>query len=104
MKFARFKYNFRYGPQFRKPKLNFRIAKNFFDHLILRKQPLRYIDVNVGLFCNLKCQYCFSENLKHKGATSLSLEEMKDVIQQSIQLGVIIKKIFLCLTGIPLHE
>jgi MoaA/NifB/PqqE/SkfB family radical SAM enzyme len=87
MNFARLKYNFRYAVHWRKPKLTLRIIKNFIDHLVFRKQPLRYIDVNIGLACNLKCSYCFSENFKYKGAKELSVEEWKDTIEQCIDLG-----------------
>ena len=89
MKLARYVYNFRYSVNWRKPKLILRILKAYAQITLLRKQPLRYVDVNVGLACNLRCQHCFAENFKIKGGTELSNEEWRDVIDQCIDLGTI---------------
>jgi MoaA/NifB/PqqE/SkfB family radical SAM enzyme len=89
MKLSRFAYNFRYAVNWQKPRLTARIARAYLDLMTGRRQPLRYIDVNVGLACNLRCSHCFAENLKIKGGAELSNDEWKDVIDQCADLGTI---------------
>jgi MoaA/NifB/PqqE/SkfB family radical SAM enzyme len=89
MELSRFVYNFRYAVNWRKPRLAARIARAYADLAVGRRQPLRYIDVNVGLACNLRCSHCFAENLKIKGGTELSNDEWKLVIDQCADLGAI---------------
>lgn len=89
MKLSRFSYNFSYSFNWRKPRLTVRIAKAYVQLLALRKQPMRSIDVNIGLACNLKCTHCFAENLKFKGGTPLTNEEWGDVFDQAIEMGTI---------------
>ncbi|MBI5247495.1 MAG: radical SAM protein [Elusimicrobia bacterium] len=89
MKVSRFVYNFRYAVNWRKPRLAARIARAYLDLLTGRRQPLRYIDVNVGLACNLRCSHCFAENLKFKGGSELSDQEWESVMGQCADLGAI---------------
>ena len=49
MKLSRYYYNLRYAFIWNKPQLTYRLAKSVFDVVVRKKQPLRYIDVNVGL-------------------------------------------------------
>jgi MoaA/NifB/PqqE/SkfB family radical SAM enzyme len=69
--------------------LTLRILKAFVDLLILKKQPLRYVDINIGLACNLRCAHCFAENFKFPGALDLSPEEWRSVFEQLLDLGCI---------------
>jgi MoaA/NifB/PqqE/SkfB family radical SAM enzyme len=89
MKLSRFVYNFRYSFNFRKPKLQWRIARAYLDLLSGRRHPLRYVDVNVGLACNLRCEHCFAENFKHKEAVELTNGEWRSVVEQAMDLGAI---------------
>lgn len=89
MKLARFLYNYRYSANWRKPRLLLRILKAYAQLTVLRKQPLRYVDVNIGLACNLRCQHCFAENFKFRGGKELSNEEWRDVFDQCADLGTI---------------
>ncbi|MHC4216918.1 MAG: radical SAM protein [Planctomycetota bacterium] len=87
MKLSRYYYNLRYAFIWNKPQLTYRLARSVFDVVVRRKQPLRYIDVNVGLACNLTCEHCFAENFKVKDRSPLSNEEWRDVITQCRELG-----------------
>jgi MoaA/NifB/PqqE/SkfB family radical SAM enzyme len=89
MKLSRFTYNFHYAVNWRKPRLTLRIMQAYVDLLLRGRQPMRSIDVNIGLACNLRCTHCFAENLKFKGATVLTNEEWGDVFEQAIELGTI---------------
>lgn len=88
MKLARFLYNFRYGFNPRKPRLLARAARSYLS--ILRGgEPLRYMDLNVGLACNLRCEHCFSENFKRDGAVEMTDAEWRRVIDECAALGMI---------------
>ncbi|CAG0970335.1 Antilisterial bacteriocin subtilosin biosynthesis protein AlbA [Myxococcaceae bacterium] len=89
MKISRFRYNFRYSFNPRKPRLQWRIARAYLDLFSGRRHPLRYVDVNVGLACNLRCEHCFAENFHHRAAKELSNEEWASVISQAKDLGAI---------------
>jgi MoaA/NifB/PqqE/SkfB family radical SAM enzyme len=89
MKLSRFTYNFHYAVNWKKPHLTFRILRAYADLLLRGRQPMRSIDVNIGLACNLRCTHCFAENLKIEGGTALDNEEWRDVFQQAIDLGTI---------------
>ena len=88
MKPARFLYNFRYGFNPRKPRLLMRVARSYL-RILRGGEPLRYIDVNVGLACNLRCEHCFSENFKRDGAVELTDAEWRRVIDECAALGMI---------------
>jgi MoaA/NifB/PqqE/SkfB family radical SAM enzyme len=88
MKLSRFAYNFHYAINWKKPRLTLRIMQAY-ANLLRGRQPLRSIDVNIGLACNLRCTHCFAENLKFKGGTALTNEEWRDVFDQAIDLGTI---------------
>ena len=84
---SRYYYNLKYAFVWHKPQLTYRLARSVFDVVVRKKQPLRYIDVNVGLACNLSCEHCFAENFKVPDRTPLSNEEWRDVIAQCRDLG-----------------
>ncbi len=89
MKLSRFVYNFRYSFSFHKPKLVWRITRAYLDLFSMRRHPLRYVDVNVGLACNLRCEHCFAENFQHREAAELTNEEWRSVVEQAMDLGAI---------------
>lgn len=87
MGFSSYYYNFVYGVHLRKPRLTWRIAKNYLRILIKHEVLLRYVDINVDLKCNLTCQHCFAENFKVDGKTTLTAEEWTSVFRQCHDLG-----------------
>jgi uncharacterized radical SAM superfamily Fe-S cluster-containing enzyme len=89
MKLSRLTYNFHYAVNWKKPRLTLRIMRAYANLRVLRRQPMRSIDVNIGLACNLRCTHCFAENLKFKGGVPLTNEEWRDVFTQAIELGTI---------------
>jgi MoaA/NifB/PqqE/SkfB family radical SAM enzyme len=86
---SRFLYNYRYGAHWHKPKLLYRIASSYAKLALSDAHPLRYVDVNVGLGCNLTCEHCFAENLKTSDGEELNKAEWQSVIDQCIDLGAI---------------
>ncbi|MGE3980847.1 MAG: radical SAM/SPASM domain-containing protein [Candidatus Omnitrophota bacterium] len=64
-----------------------RIAKDYFDLLVLKKKVLRKVDIAIIAGCNAKCKFCFATTLENDQSPQLSLEEVKSIITQSIKLG-----------------
>lgn len=87
MKPARLYYSVKYSFIWRKPRLVLRLVTSLLGVVVRGKRPLRYIDVNVGLDCNLHCAHCFAENFRLKDGRPLSDEEWRDVISQCRDLG-----------------
>jgi MoaA/NifB/PqqE/SkfB family radical SAM enzyme len=87
MKPRRFVYNFRYAFSLSKPKLQWRIARAYLDLFSGRRHPLRYVDVNLGLSCNLSCEHCFAENFRQREAVELTNEQWRSVVEQAMALG-----------------
>ncbi len=87
--YVRFKLNFHYAYNPRKPLLVLRILKGYFDYLILNKIPLRYVDIAVGYGCNLHCQHCSASKFLKMGGGRLSMEQFKELAQQCLKLGLI---------------
>ncbi|MBF0426213.1 MAG: radical SAM protein [Magnetococcales bacterium] len=56
--------NFRYAVRMGKPLLILRLIKTFLGILLLRRRPLRYVDLAIGYSCNLKCEHCFATALE----------------------------------------
>ena len=82
--------NFKYAVRFDKPLLTLRIIVNYLRLLILRKVPLRYVDIAVGYDCNLRCVHCSAEKLKKTtDAVQMNISDYKNVAKQCRKLGVI---------------
>lgn len=76
-----------------------RVAKDYFDLIVLKKKVLRKVDIAILAGCNAKCKFCFATTLENDQGPQLSLEEVKSIIKQSIKLGALI---FEFLGGEPL--
>lgn len=86
----RFLLNFKYAFRPRKPLMLIRLIKNFFDIIILKKQPLRYADFAINFNCNLKCQHCFATALKKRSPQeTMTISDYKRVAEELIDLGCI---------------
>jgi MoaA/NifB/PqqE/SkfB family radical SAM enzyme len=87
VKLASYYYNFFYGVHLRKPRLMWRIAKNYTAIMLKKAMPLRYIDACVTLSCNIRCDHCFAENFKANGRQELSRSEWRNIVDQCHELG-----------------
>ncbi len=87
MKLQSYYYNFIYAMHLRKPRLIARIIKNYFTIIFRKEMLLRYIDVCVGLKCNLTCKHCFADNIKSDEKTEMSNDEWVDIFSQCHGLG-----------------
>ncbi|MBI3553380.1 MAG: radical SAM protein [Elusimicrobia bacterium] len=89
MKLSRFYFNYRYGVHWEKPRLILRLLGAYAKLLLLRRVPMRYADINMGLACNLSCEHCFSENFKVEEGQELSDEEWSSVFRQLREMGTV---------------
>lgn len=87
--YVRFKINLKYALNIKKPLLVLRIIKAYLNILIIRKVPLRYVDVAVGYGCNLSCQHCSAYNLLNKTTSSLSIADYKKLAKQCLRAGAV---------------
>lgn len=82
--------NFTYALRFDKPLLTLRIIRDYLQLLLLRKVPLRYVDIAVDYSCNLSCVHCSAEKLKKpSGARQMDVDDYKKLARQCHKLGVI---------------
>src|SRR5215471_8627496 len=87
MKWQSYYYNFRYGVQLRKPRLSWRMARNYLRIIAGRQSLLRYVDICVDLKCNLFCKHCFAENFKTDDKRPLTDSEWAEIFDQCHDLG-----------------
>jgi MoaA/NifB/PqqE/SkfB family radical SAM enzyme len=80
-----FRYSFRPG----KPLLIFRLVITYLGILLLRRKPLRYVDLAIGYACNLKCQHCFATALDKKGRRRITPAEFRGIVRQAMELGAL---------------
>ncbi len=66
-----------------------RIAKDYFNLLVRRKNVLRKVDIAIIAGCNAKCAFCFATTLEDETGPYLSLDEVKRIITESIALGAL---------------
>ncbi len=78
-----------------KPQLVGRIIKNYANIIFLRKQMLRSIQMDMGYECQLDCKHCYSHKMKRKDKKLLNVDEMKKIVDDSIELGAL----HFCLSG-----
>jgi len=87
--YIRFRINLKYSFNLKKPLLLLRILKNYFNLLVLKKIPLRYVDVAVGYSCNLLCNHCSASKFSKKNNERVSIEDYKKLAKQCLEMGVI---------------
>lgn len=66
-----------------------RIAKDYFKLVVLKKKVLRKVDIAIIAGCNAKCAFCFATTLENSDGPQLSLDEVKDIIRESVRLGAV---------------
>lgn len=82
--------NFKYAIRFDKPLLTARIIRDYLQLLLLKKVPLRYVDIALDYTCNLRCVHCSAEKLKKKkGTRQMNIGDYKRLAKQCYSLGVI---------------
>ena len=71
------------------PVLVKRILNGYFKTMILRQDTLRSIELAITYLCQAKCHKCYSSNLQDTQKEVLTLEKIKDIINQAMSLGII---------------
>ena len=74
---------------FRKPLLVFRTLKNYLNLIFLRKRVLRKVEMGITFDCNAACERCSSDKMKNSNKRKLTIEEIRRVGQECIDLGMI---------------
>lgn len=85
----KYKMNFRYAFRPHKPLMMMRMVRTFFDILVLKKQPLRYVDFNITDKCNLSCKHCFATAFSKERRRKMQLEDYRRVMQEANRLGAV---------------
>ncbi len=87
----RLKINLRYGFKITKPLMLIRAFHSYYKAVVLKKYPLRYVDIAIDFNCNLKCKHCFNKdmmfNKRNKNRPILSLEEYKRIAKECMKEG-----------------
>lgn len=73
----------------RNPKVIPRLLKNYFETLILSKNPLRTVDITFDYRCNYNCRHCYAHGLENKSRQLLSFKEIIENIDICIKEGAI---------------
>lgn len=72
----------------RKPLVVSRIINGFFRKIILRQDVLRTVDLAVTGDCHYKCTFCSAYRLYGKGKPYLTVEQIKNIWEECVKLGV----------------
>jgi MoaA/NifB/PqqE/SkfB family radical SAM enzyme len=87
--FSRFYLDFKVGLRIRKPRLALRLARNYFDILILRKRLLRTVDFAPTYACNCNCEHCFAMSLLDEKKEKMTIEDYRNTALQAKALGAV---------------
>ncbi|MDD5154972.1 MAG: radical SAM protein [Candidatus Omnitrophica bacterium] len=72
-----------------KPLVIPRVINGYFRKIILRQDVLRTVDLAITGDCHYKCVFCSAYQLYKRGGPFLSVEQIKDIWRQCVELGVI---------------
>lgn len=82
--------NFKYAVRFDKILLTINIIRDYLQLLILKKIPLRYVDIALDYNCNLSCIHCSAEKLKKdKNERQMGIGDYKKLAKQCHKMGVL---------------
>jgi MoaA/NifB/PqqE/SkfB family radical SAM enzyme len=81
--------NFKYAFRPHKPIMMMRLVSAFFKILVLKKQPLRYVDFNITDKCNLLCQHCFATAFKQTDRPKMQIDDYRRVMKEANKLGAV---------------
>ncbi len=73
----------------RSPKKVSRVLSGYFNTLFLKRDRLRSIELAVTYTCQASCHKCYSANLTAPEKNTLTVDEIKNIIDQAIELGLI---------------
>jgi len=71
------------------PKLLCRVFNGYFQTMGLRKDRLRSVELAVTYRCQAKCHKCYSAKMIRKNQKPLTVEQIKTVWKQCLDLGAI---------------
>jgi MoaA/NifB/PqqE/SkfB family radical SAM enzyme len=72
-----------------KPLVLPRIINGYFRKIVLRQNVLRTVDLAITGDCHYKCVFCSAYRLYKKGGPFLTVDQIKDIWKQCVELGVI---------------
>ncbi|GAF82003.1 unnamed protein product, partial [marine sediment metagenome] len=73
----------------RKPVLVKRIVSGYYNTKIRKRDILRSIELAITYDCMLKCHKCYSANLYKGEVPNLSVNEIRDIVSEAMELGII---------------
>ena len=73
----------------RSPRKIARTANGYFQTRVLKRNRLRSIELAVTYSCQASCHKCYSANLSAPTENLLTVEEIRDTVQQAKKLGLI---------------
>ena len=88
MFYQKYLINFRYAFNIRKPKLILRLVNNFLSLLLTKRELLRYVDLQIGNKCNIRCVHCFANDYAdHAGR--ITVEQFAGVVLDCMKMGAV---------------
>lgn len=72
-----------------KPLVIPRVLSGIFKKNVLRQHVLRTVDLAITGDCHYRCAFCSASRLYKKGGPYLTVQQIKDIWQQCVELGVI---------------
>lgn len=70
-----------------RPVLVSKIAKGFFNSLVLRRNVLRVVEFSINTACQSKCEFCYATKMVKKNDKFLDVEEIREIWTQAKSLG-----------------
>lgn len=70
-----------------RPALIARIARGYFNTLVLRRKVLRVLEISINTACQSKCSYCYAATFQNRSGALLSVREIRDLWLQAERMG-----------------
>lgn len=73
----------------KRPKVILKVAKRYLQIIAFKQKPLRTVQIAIDYECNANCVHCSSEALINPNRKKMSLDTIKELIDQCVSLGTL---------------
>lgn len=74
----------------KKPVVILRLFKTYFSAIVLKKQPMRFVDLAINYYCNFNCSHCSAKHLSNAKRQNMTPEQYRLVAKKLKQAGVVL--------------
>ena len=74
----------------KKPLVVGRLFKTYFMAIVLKRQPMRFVDLAINYYCNFNCTHCSAKHLVNKERYNMKPEEYSLVAKKLEKSGVVL--------------